>query len=251
MSTAQRGACRQIVTELSPAVTWGGDFPTNVDEMHFEINSDASVEQVAEVAQRIRQGGGLKGSPAAPVTTTGDSDVITKNDIDLLRIISSEVKGWDFDSVHRGDTDAREAAAWVGQPWTRFIREAWLEKPSEAFRYKRIAAINYYDGRRPAVENQVTALQSQVDQLVSQNTTLATDLEATKHDTKVSELEAIIQSLRNDLEFEKHKFDDPLFPPVQPAEPTPEPATVEPPKPAQPSLLTRLLMWLLNRKKTS
>lgn len=83
-------------------------------------------------------------------TSQGGDDVITNNDAGRLRVISSEVKGWDFNQVHSGQTDAQELKAWVGQPWTRFIDEAWAE--SEKFRYHRIDAINYYDNVRPSVE---------------------------------------------------------------------------------------------------
>lgn len=54
MTNAQREACRGIVRELENVVAWGGDFPTIVDEMHFEI--DATEEDVARVANNIRQG---------------------------------------------------------------------------------------------------------------------------------------------------------------------------------------------------
>ena len=51
-------------------------------------------------------------------TSQGESDMIRPEDAHIVRIISSEVKGWDFNAVHRGETDAREMAAWTGQPWT-------------------------------------------------------------------------------------------------------------------------------------
>lgn len=53
--------------------------------------------------------------------------MITENDRDPIRVISSEVKGWDFDQVHKGTWDAREIAAWKGRPWTQFIMQGWNE----------------------------------------------------------------------------------------------------------------------------
>lgn len=48
----QRSAIREILTEVSPAVRWGGDYTGNRDDMHFEINAGVGV--VAAVAARIR-----------------------------------------------------------------------------------------------------------------------------------------------------------------------------------------------------
>lgn len=89
-------------------------------------------------------------------TPSAGGDVITRNDVGPVRVVTSEVKGWDFNQVHSGAVDAREMNAWVGQPWSKFIDEAWRE--SEAFRNKRITAINYYDTVRPQLEQQIADL---------------------------------------------------------------------------------------------
>lgn len=65
----------------------------------------------------------------------GDDDVIKPEDVYNVRIVNSEIKGWDFNEVHSGKLDAREMGAWVGQPWSKFIQEAWAE--GEAFRNAR------------------------------------------------------------------------------------------------------------------
>lgn len=69
----------------------------------------------------------------------GGDEVIKAEDRDLVRIINSEVKGYDFVKTHRGDYDAAEMKAWTGQPWTKLIGEGWAQ--SEAFRAKRNAAM--------------------------------------------------------------------------------------------------------------
>lgn len=57
MSPEQREACRQIVRDLEGVIAWGGDFPTRVDEMHFEIIGNE--EDVASVAKKIRGGNAM------------------------------------------------------------------------------------------------------------------------------------------------------------------------------------------------
>lgn len=72
--------------------------------------------------------------PQTVINQEGD-DVITKDDRDNVRIINSEVAGWDFEKVHTGAYDNQEMKAWVGQPWSKMIQEKWAG--SEAFRTKR------------------------------------------------------------------------------------------------------------------
>lgn len=52
MTPAQRQACREIVAQTEGVVVWGGDFPTFVDEMHFEI--DATDAEVARIANKLK-----------------------------------------------------------------------------------------------------------------------------------------------------------------------------------------------------
>lgn len=69
----------------------------------------------------------------------GDDDMITPEDADIVRIVSSEIKGRDFVKTHKGDFDKVEMGAWTGQSLKKLIREGWREAPSEAFRNKRNA----------------------------------------------------------------------------------------------------------------
>lgn len=51
-TAAQIGVIHEILNDVDHVVRWGGDYTGTPDAMHFEIN--ASVGQVAEVAQRLR-----------------------------------------------------------------------------------------------------------------------------------------------------------------------------------------------------
>lgn len=79
----------------------------------------------------------------AGIPAVGSNDVITDQDRDHLRVVNSEIKGWDFNAVHTGQYDQREMNAWKGQPWTKFLGEAWNE--GEAFRNMRNQKLADYD----------------------------------------------------------------------------------------------------------
>lgn len=76
-------------------------------------------------------------------TNQQGDDMITANDRDPIRVISSEVKGWDFDAVHKGTWDAREVSAWTGRQWHDFIMQGWNE--GAAFRTARNQKMRDYD----------------------------------------------------------------------------------------------------------
>lgn len=52
-SSSDRAKIRAILADLDGAVRWGGDYSGRPDDMHFEINANASA--VARVATRIRE----------------------------------------------------------------------------------------------------------------------------------------------------------------------------------------------------
>lgn len=52
-------------------------------------------------------------------------DVVTKEDTPLVRIIMSEVEGWDGNDIHTGKDDAQIMGAWVGKSWQEFIWHCW------------------------------------------------------------------------------------------------------------------------------
>lgn len=118
------------------------------------------------------------------VTPQGDI-MITENDRDPIRVISSEVKGWDFDAVHKGTWDAREVNAWKGRPWKDFIMQGWAE--GAGWRAVRQQKMRDYD-----------VLAKQVSELSTRPTKAELDAVVTNlklSQEKVSELEKKAQEL--------------------------------------------------------
>lgn len=54
-------------------------------------------------------------------------DVITDAHRNLLRVMNSEVKGWNRSEVHNGKLDDREMKAWKGKKLSQFSQQAWDE----------------------------------------------------------------------------------------------------------------------------
>lgn len=54
-----------------------------------------------------------------------DYEMITKDDIGLLRIGHSEIGGWDLHRTHAGEYDALFLAAWQGKPVKDFVWAQW------------------------------------------------------------------------------------------------------------------------------
>lgn len=91
------------------------------------------------------------------IPSKGNEDMIKPGDEDILRIIGSEVKGWDLNSTHNGSLDAREMAAWKGRDFRQLIREGW----AEGAWYRNL-------------KSKQAGLQSQVDKLTSELNTRPT-----------------------------------------------------------------------------
>lgn len=63
-----------------------------------------------------------------PKDNGGDmEDIITDKHVALIRVMSSEVKGWNRDEVHSGKFDDREMKAWKGKKLSHFSQQAWDE----------------------------------------------------------------------------------------------------------------------------
>lgn len=52
-------------------------------------------------------------------------DMITKDDVAPVRIVMSEVEGWNGNDIHAGKNDAQIMGAWVGKSWQEFIWNGW------------------------------------------------------------------------------------------------------------------------------
>lgn len=81
---------------------------------------------------RIRQAAQLGGYIAVlrkkGTSQGGDmEDIITDTHKYLMRVMNTEVKGWNFHEVHSGKLDDRELKAWRGKKLSMFSQQAWDE----------------------------------------------------------------------------------------------------------------------------
>lgn len=110
------------------------------------------------------------------VTNKEDDDVITKDDVALLRIINTEVKGWPFNETHAGQSDKRELDAWVGQSWRKHLWQGWTE--GEGYRNTKNKWRDAFNAL-PGVTQERDTLKSQVaekDTLLTQKDLQIADL---------------------------------------------------------------------------
>lgn len=91
----------------------------------------------------------LNGGGYAWKELKGDEDMITKDDVSLLRIINSEVKGYPFNETHAGQFDQQELAGWVGRSWRDLVSSGWDR--SAEWRARRIEALSFSDQYRPQI----------------------------------------------------------------------------------------------------
>lgn len=109
-------------------------------------------------------------------------DIITDKHRDLIRVISSEVKGWNRDEVHSGKLDDREMKAWKGNKISVFSQQAWNEGGNyRALKDKWKAAYDAQPGLLKKIEE------------------LNTQLKAMPQDT--SEAEAKLQAIKDALDI--------------------------------------------------
>lgn len=52
MTRRQRRACRAIVAKYR-VITWGGEWTTRPDEMHFEISRGVTLEDIREISKKL------------------------------------------------------------------------------------------------------------------------------------------------------------------------------------------------------
>lgn len=55
----------------------------------------------------------------------GNDDMIKPEDLSSVRVVMSEVEGWDMNSIHSGKDDGLIMGAWQGKSWTEFIMHGW------------------------------------------------------------------------------------------------------------------------------
>jgi hypothetical protein len=120
-------------------------------------------------------------SAVLPVTTKVNEDMITPQDVNLLRVGHSEIGGWDFQKTHSGQYDGQFVSTWQGKTWQEFISNQWAR--GEAYRNGRIATY----ARAEALNSENQALKSQ----------------AAKLDATIKELQTLKDALQSDDERDK------------------------------------------------
>jgi len=112
----------------------------------------------------------IKSKPVVTNPPKGGDDVITSDDINILRAGMRDVKGWNAKNVDAGKNDIAELAAWVDKTWEQYFTEAIKEGAS--WRKRRDAALSYY-ATKAATDKKVATLTLSVKTLTSQNKSLS------------------------------------------------------------------------------
>jgi len=73
------------------------------------------------------------------------SEIITKDHVGPLRILHSEVGGWNLHETHAGKYDALFLASWQGKSIWELIWAQWNAPNAQAFRGKRDTQMSTYD----------------------------------------------------------------------------------------------------------
>jgi hypothetical protein len=63
-----------------------------------------------------------------PWKKVSNKDVIGKDDIAPVRVVMSEVEGWDMNNIHSGKNDAEILGAWYDHSWQEFIMNGWAKQ---------------------------------------------------------------------------------------------------------------------------
>lgn len=93
-------------------------------DLQLTYHMDVSNTPTACPGDLKHKGYALAAWNRAKARTKGEDDVIKKEDIGAIRIIMSEVEGWNGHWVHAGKYDDK-IISWVGKTWTEFINHAW------------------------------------------------------------------------------------------------------------------------------
>lgn len=99
-------------------------------------------------------------------------DMITEKDINPVRVIMSEVEGWDITQIHSGSVDSQIMGSWYGKSWVEFIMHAWTVQKT----------------KRGHLVAQINTLNQQIAELGKRPTTA--DIEALKNAAETAQREA-------------------------------------------------------------
>lgn len=77
------------------------------------------------------------------INDNAGGDMITKDDVGPVRVIMSEVEGWDMGAIHNGSLDPTIMGAWQGHSWVEFIMHCWTVNPNHrGYLVQQIAELN-------------------------------------------------------------------------------------------------------------
>ena len=116
--------------------------PTEYGHIWIYLSATTILEQNGASALRVTTGNSYLPTIAILRRKGTATDMIEKDNFAQLRVVNSEVKGWDINQTHAGAFDAREIGAWAGQPWVKFIQQAWEE--GEAYRTQKALWQSFY-----------------------------------------------------------------------------------------------------------
>lgn len=119
-----------------------------------------------------------------------------------IRIVSSEVKGWNRAEVHSGKFDDREFNAWKGQSVSKFLQQAW----DEGGWYRQLkdtwkAAFDEKGGKEEAIKKLTAQLvQAQTDLGTARSGKNTADLQLTTANSTIASQNKTIDDLKKQLQ---------------------------------------------------
>lgn len=94
------------------------------DEANYEQNGKTAL-RVTKNTRPISQAQQIVNLDKWITDSGGGSDMITENDVAPVRVVMSEVEGWNGGEIHSGSKDSEIMAAWVGHSWVEFVMHGW------------------------------------------------------------------------------------------------------------------------------
>lgn len=101
----------------------------------------------------------------------GDDEMITDKDVDILRILESEINGTDFNEVHTGKDDSLLLKTFVGKDLKAVIRDKFKSSKAQDFRTRRTEAaakIAHLLSQEQKLAQDVVARDKRIEALESQ-----------------------------------------------------------------------------------
>lgn len=113
--------------------TYSGSDPHDT-HIHISVGRGSDGQSVQPYDDRVQWN--IKGESVV------DNNIVKKEDLDLLRIIASEIEGWDYNDTHAGKNDELLLKTFVGLPFKTITRNMFHNPNSAAYREKKVAAFS-------------------------------------------------------------------------------------------------------------